>query len=67
MSDYQNWKTVAIRLNLLMALHRIYEKTGDSEDKATRVVSRLVEEYIEKRTKELKLDLSDIMIPGTKS
>lgn len=63
MSEYQNWKTVAIKLNLLMALHRIYELTGEPEDKATRVVGQLVEKHIRKRAKALDLDLADIMAP----
>jgi len=61
MSDYTIWKTVAIRLNLLLALGRIHAKTKEADDKPTRVVGRLVEAHVRERAKSLKIDLSDVL------
>lgn len=61
MSDYSIWKTVAIRLNLLLALGRVHDKTEDPDDRPTRVVGRLVEAHVRERAKSLGIDLSDIL------
>ena len=61
MEKYTLWKTIAIRLSLLVALRRIYEKTEDPDDKPTRVVGNMVENYVRIRAKALDIDLSDVL------
>lgn len=64
MNRYTVWKTVAIRLGLLLALKRIQDKTGDDEDTPTRVVDRLVRGHVVKRAKELKIEIDDVVATG---
>jgi hypothetical protein len=66
MSQYAFWTTVAIRVNQIMALKRIHEKTDDPEDKPARVVSKLVIAHVMKKAKKLDIDLSDIFEPAEK-
>jgi hypothetical protein len=54
MSEYTFWKTVSIRVGLLVAIKRLGEKP-------TPLVDRLVRQYVMERSKELGIDIDDVV------
>lgn len=54
MSEYTFWKTVSIRVGLLVAIKRLGEKP-------TQVVDKLVRAYVLERAKELDIDIDDVV------
>ena len=54
MSDYTFWKTVSIRVGLLIAIKRLGEKP-------TRVVDKLVTAYVLEQAKETGIEIDDIV------
>ena len=54
MSEYTFWKTVSIRIGLLVAIKRLGEKP-------TQVVNELVTRYVIERAKETGTNIDDIV------
>jgi hypothetical protein len=54
MSEYTFWKTVSIKVGLLVAIRRLGERP-------TRVVEELVTEYVIKKAKETGIEIDDVV------
>jgi len=54
MSEYAFWKTVSIKVGLLVAIKRLGEKP-------TQVVDKLVTEYVISRAKEAGIEIDDVV------